>query len=697
MVRSAASLVLGVGLASVYVLPAWYEQRWVEITRVIDPGMRVEDSFLFAHTGEPYHDHVLHSASSIAIALLGVGLLALCLVFLVRARQAHHPGPGDLASWTLPAKLAVVLAAILFLQSPWSDPLWRLAPELRFLQFPWRWLLVGGLAAMLACALLAERLLRPMGKVWLWVAAGVLCAGAWSAGHVAANAYAQSCDDEDNVAAQRALLFAPTSDDPVSAATDVEGFEGTDEYTPSGADNGEVQQGLPAVRLLAHADEDEGDDTATPNPDWKPAAGMPGEIRITDWLAEHRRFTVRVKTPGYAVLRLMDYPGWQVRVNGQVVSARTHRDDGLLTLPVAAGVTAVDVRYRATGDVLAGRAVSAVSACLLGLLAGLGFRRSGAGKRTRPAGRLTIVSLPVMMTKMQPDVHAILSTGLALTEEALDRLLPPAAAIPTSIHQAMRHSTFAGGKRLRPILVMEAARMVLGDGNLPRGIADLGAAIEMLHTYSLVHDDLPALDNDDLRRGKPTCHVVYGEAIAILAGDALQTHAYQVLASLDCPAEARVEIIRLVAEATGTVEGMIGGQVLDLEGEHTRPTPESVDAIHRAKTGALIRVSVVAGGVYAGAGREEVVALTAFGRKAGLAFQIIDDILDMTEDSSQLGKTAGKDQASDKATWPAVHGIEASRAHAAAMVDEAFAALAPWGEKADGLKAVARYLVERKH
>ncbi|HEY0784662.1 MAG TPA: farnesyl diphosphate synthase [Acidobacteriaceae bacterium] len=302
---------------------------------------------------------------------------------------------------------------------------------------------------------------------------------------------------------------------------------------------------------------------------------------------------------------------------------------------------------------------------------------------------------------MELDVRAILSTGLAAADEALDRLLPPASAIPTSIHQAMRHSTFAGGKRLRPILAMEAARTVneaqsgRGGDPLPEGVADLGAALEMLHTYSLVHDDLPALDNDDLRRGKPTCHIVFGEAIAILAGDALQTQAYKVLAALPCPAEARVQIIGLIAEATGTVEGMIGGQVLDLEGEHSKPTAGSVDAIHRAKTGALIRVSVVAGGVYAGAGPEDVARLTEFGRKAGLAFQIVDDILDLTQDSEQLGKTAGKDQASDKATWPAVHGIEASREHAREYIGQAFEALGSYGSAAAGLKAVAGYLVDR--
>jgi len=179
--------------------------------------------------------------------------------------------------------------------------------------------------------------------------------------------------------------------------------------------------------------------------------------------------------------------------------------------------------------------------------------------------------------------------------------------------------------------------------------------------------------------------------------DALQTRAYEVLANLRCPAPATVEIIRLIAQATGTVEGMIGGQVLDLEGEGTKPTAASVDAIHRAKTGALIRVSVVTGGIYAGGTQEDVKRLTEFGRKAGLAFQIVDDVLDVTQDSAQLGKTAGKDVASDKATWPAVFGIEASRQHAETSIAEAFAELAPYGSTADGLKSVAQYLVERTH
>lgn len=295
------------------------------------------------------------------------------------------------------------------------------------------------------------------------------------------------------------------------------------------------------------------------------------------------------------------------------------------------------------------------------------------------------------------DVVEMLRTGAQATDAALERLIPAADVTPSSIHKAMRHSVFAGGKRLRPILAMEAARTIRGAKSLPEGVEELGAAIEMLHTYSLIHDDLPALDNDDLRRGKPTCHVAYGEAIAILAGDALQTQAYEVLAGLKCPAAATVQIIRLIAEATGTVEGMIGGQVLDLEGEGTKPTAELVDAIHRAKTGALIRVSIVTGGVYAGATAEDAERLTTFGRKAGLAFQIVDDVLDVTQDSEQLGKTAGKDLTSDKATWPAVFGVEASLRDASRLIEEAFAALEPYGQAAEGLRTVARYLVERTH
>jgi geranylgeranyl diphosphate synthase type II len=296
---------------------------------------------------------------------------------------------------------------------------------------------------------------------------------------------------------------------------------------------------------------------------------------------------------------------------------------------------------------------------------------------------------------MSVDVKSLIQEGAALTDKALEELLQPVTVVPESIHKAMRHSTFAGGKRLRPVLAYQAASLF--SDTLPVGIERLGAAIEMLHTYSLIHDDLPALDNDDLRRGKPTCHVAYGEAIAILAGDALQTYAYEILAGLACPPAATVEIIRLIANATGTVEGMIGGQVLDIESEGKKPTAELVHAIHRAKTGALIRVAIVAGGVYAGARAEDAKHLDSFGRKAGLAFQIVDDVLDLTQDSAHLGKTAGKDMASDKATWPAVYGIEQSMKDAERLIDEAFAEIEPYGLRGERLKAIARFFVDRKN
>jgi geranylgeranyl diphosphate synthase, type II len=288
----------------------------------------------------------------------------------------------------------------------------------------------------------------------------------------------------------------------------------------------------------------------------------------------------------------------------------------------------------------------------------------------------------------------ILEQGQRVIDQALEKLLPAATQRPESIHQAMRHSVFAGGKRLRPILCLEAARMVAG--SLPEGIEELGSALEMLHTYSLIHDDLPALDNDDLRRGKPTCHVVFGEAIAILAGDALQTQAYEVLARLRCPAEARVRVIEEIARATGTVDGMIGGQVKDLEAERQRPDAETLEYIHRSKTGALITASLVTGGVYAGGSYAEVQRLRDFGRCIGLAFQIVDDVLDVTQSSEQLGKTAGKDTASEKATYPALFGVSESLRKADALVASGCNALDSFGRRAVGLKDLAHFLVQRK-
>jgi geranylgeranyl diphosphate synthase type II len=287
-----------------------------------------------------------------------------------------------------------------------------------------------------------------------------------------------------------------------------------------------------------------------------------------------------------------------------------------------------------------------------------------------------------------------LDEGRKLTDGALDRLIPAAGERPTSIHQAMRHSVFAGGKRLRPILCLEAGRAVAG--SLPPGIEDLGAALEMLHTYSLIHDDLPALDNDDLRRGRPTCHKAFGEAVAILAGDALQTQAYEVLSRLRCSAEARVKIIEEIARGTGTVNGMIGGQVVDLEAERTRPDAETLEYIHRSKTAALITASVVSGGIYGNATAEQINQLRQFGEAIGLAFQIVDDLLDVTQTSEQLGKTAGKDEASQKATYPALFGMKESRKKADALLESASKALEGWGPAAGVLNGLARFLIERQ-
>jgi geranylgeranyl diphosphate synthase type II len=287
-----------------------------------------------------------------------------------------------------------------------------------------------------------------------------------------------------------------------------------------------------------------------------------------------------------------------------------------------------------------------------------------------------------------------LERGQQLADHALERLLPPPTQYPPAIHAAMRHSVFAGGKRLRPILCMEAAHMVAG--SFPAGVEELGAALEMLHTYSLIHDDLPALDNDDLRRGRPTCHKAFGEATAILAGDALQTYAYEVLARLHCPAEARVRIIEEIARGTGTIEGMIGGQVMDLEAEKQHPDARTLEYIHRSKTGALITASLVSGALYAGATDEQVAHIRAFGRDIGLAFQIVDDILDVTQTSEQLGKTAGKDTAADKATYPSLFGLDASERKANELVASAFSRLESFGTRAEALKELARFLVERK-
>ena len=276
---------------------------------------------------------------------------------------------------------------------------------------------------------------------------------------------------------------------------------------------------------------------------------------------------------------------------------------------------------------------------------------------------------------------------------ALARWVPPETENPATIHRAMRYSLFAGGKRIRPLLAIAAADAI---ADAPVGIESAACALELVHTYSLIHDDLPALDNDDLRRGRPTCHKVFGDAIAILAGDALLTLAFEVLAKLDCtPAERRIEIVRELATAAGTVGGMIGGQVNDLEGEGKFPTAELLTSIHRAKTGALLRASVRIGGIYAGADAEQLASLTSFGEHIGLAFQIVDDVLDVEQSSATLGKTAGKDAQQHKITFPAVYGIERSREMAEEERLEAHLALRGFDDRAGRLRELADLVVRR--
>lgn len=281
-----------------------------------------------------------------------------------------------------------------------------------------------------------------------------------------------------------------------------------------------------------------------------------------------------------------------------------------------------------------------------------------------------------------------------LVDAELDRLVPAETAPPEAIHRAMRYSLFAGGKRIRPILAMEAARTVAGEA---AGAVGAACPLELIHTYSLIHDDLPALDNDDYRRGKLTCHKVFGEAMAILAGDALLTLAFEVLATLPgVDAGARARMTAELAAAAGTVGGMIGGQVFDLEGEHKEPGAQLLEAIHRAKTGALLRASLRLGAIYAGAGAAEYDALSCYGEHVGLAFQIVDDVLDVEQSSEALGKTAGKDAQQHKITFPAVYGVEESRRMAAAECARAHDTLAVFGARAARLHELADLIVERK-
>ncbi|MEK6408626.1 MAG: polyprenyl synthetase family protein [Acidobacteriota bacterium] len=278
--------------------------------------------------------------------------------------------------------------------------------------------------------------------------------------------------------------------------------------------------------------------------------------------------------------------------------------------------------------------------------------------------------------------------------EWLDRFLPSQSAPPEQLHRAMRYSLLAGGKRLRPALVLAAGEAFGADTD---DLMPAACAIEMIHTYSLIHDDLPAMDNDDLRRGRPACHKAFGEAVAILAGDALLTQAFRVLAS-DSPkrdAERQVRVIREIASAAGTVDALIGGQIADIESEGKQIDAAMLEYIHRSKTGAMICASVVVGGIIAGAGDDQIEKLRGYGQRIGLAFQIADDILDVTSTSEQLGKTPGKDQAANKATYPAIHGIASSEARAGELVAEAVEIVSSLDLKTHVLEDIAGFIIAR--
>lgn len=292
------------------------------------------------------------------------------------------------------------------------------------------------------------------------------------------------------------------------------------------------------------------------------------------------------------------------------------------------------------------------------------------------------------------DLKSWLKGQIETVDNTLDQLLPDENTRPSTIHAAMRYSVFTGGKRLRPVLCLAAAEACGGE---EKPALFLACAVEVMHTYSLVHDDLPAMDDDDLRRGRPTNHKVYGESIAILTGDALLTEAFTIIAQT--PATERYNVGDYVKEfaETGGSKKLIGGQVLDLEGEGKDLNQEQLVHIHEAKTAALLCSSLRLGGMSANCTAEQLQALTDFGYNLGLAFQVIDDILDVTQTTEQLGKTAGKDEAVDKSTYPTILGLEESKVEAARLTTLALNALKPFGEKAARLEQIAHYMLERKY
>jgi geranylgeranyl diphosphate synthase type II len=292
------------------------------------------------------------------------------------------------------------------------------------------------------------------------------------------------------------------------------------------------------------------------------------------------------------------------------------------------------------------------------------------------------------------NLKTYLETRIDLVDKALDGFLPKATTKPATIHKAMRYSIFAGGKRLRPILCLAAAEACGGD---PTAALPAACSVECIHTYSLIHDDLPCMDNDDFRRGKPTSHKVFGEGVAVLAGDALLTIAFEILAQTDARGRHKLgDLVKELAGASGS-QWLIAGQVVDLESEGKKISGRELQFIHRCKTAALLTSSIRLGAMSANATEKKLEALTKFGQSLGLAFQVIDDILDITQTTEKLGKSAGKDVAAGKATYPAIFGLEKSRKEAKRLTQEASDALKPFGKQGVVLKALADYLLDREY
>ncbi len=299
-----------------------------------------------------------------------------------------------------------------------------------------------------------------------------------------------------------------------------------------------------------------------------------------------------------------------------------------------------------------------------------------------------------MSAKKSPfDLNQFLATRTEATNAALNHFLPSEKIKPATIHKAMRYSIFAGGKRMRPAVLLAAAEAC---GGSEKDALPLACAVECIHTYSLIHDDLPAMDNDDFRRGKPTNHKVFGEGIAVLAGDALLTQAFEIAAQAKgWPRYSHRDLILEIAKASGSLQ-LVGGQVADLEGENKKLSIAELKFIHERKTSALLGCSVRLGGMSANCTPAQLQALTDFGYNVGLAFQVIDDILDVTQTSEQLGKTAGKDVAVQKATYPSIVGLEKSRKIAEQLTAKAFASLKIFKGKAFALEALAEFLLKRE-